>query len=850
MEALVALFGLAVAGVLLASPVLALVALLRANRLQRELEDLQARVERLARGQGSRPPEARPLAPAPAGPSPAVAPPAPPPVAPADVPAGGPPAEPVPPAPPAVAGEAARSLPRPIPAALPAPRPDFATTLGPKLLVAAGALAVVAFLGLFVRYAWENEWVGPRGRILLGALASLGLLAGGLRLMDREYRPLGQGLTAVGLAGLYITAFGAHGFYDLIPRGAAGLVMLAVTACSVALADRLDGRLLAALAWVGGYLTPVLLSTGEDRAESLFAYLLVLGAGALVLDHRRPWPETTPLAFLGSMVLYAGWYGRHFRAERFEVAAAGLVLLTGLFALGMARKERAAGVGAVLLVAAVWLAALVAGADRPEVMIVLSLGLAGAALREARRFGPGLAVVAAVAVALPFLAWVGSAYRPDRIGLSAAWLVGGTLLFVLGEPREPRAAPALAGGALVAGAVAAIGLAAQTNRPAALLALFAAQAGLAVLARPRWAWAEAAGAAGAALGVLAWLDRYYRPDRPGEALLLAVPVAGLYLLSLVVRALGLGREIGGPGLVAHLVSAGLVWAVLHRVLYEPHPGWLGAAAIALAALYLALGLAGLRRPTPDPAHVRVTLGLAAGFVTLAIPVQLGLHGITLAWAIEGVLLLWLGVRFGSRLLRLGAYGVLALAVGRLLVRHLPLHAEPFTPVLNPAFGTWLAVIALLGAGVLVARRAREKGETLDRVAVPLLAVTALVLLFGLLTGETRSAFDWQARAARATGDPAAAQAARRAGGLAVSVLWTLFATGLLAAGLGLRARPLFYAAYGLFAFTAAKVVLVDLATFPTLYRMLSFLALGVLLLAGAWLNLRFRERLLPREEAP
>jgi len=39
----------------------------------------------------------------------------------------------------------------------------------------------------------------------------------------------------------------------------------------------------------------------------------------------------------------------------------------------------------------------------------------------------------------------------------------------------------------------------------------------------------------------------------------------------------------------------------------------------------------------------VTLGLAAVFLTLAIPVQLGLHGITLAWAAEGLLLLWLGL---------------------------------------------------------------------------------------------------------------------------------------------------------------------------------------------------------------
>jgi uncharacterized membrane protein len=86
------------------------------------------------------------------------------------------------------------------------------------------------------------------------------------------------------------------------------------------------------------------------------------------------------------------------------------------------------------------------------------------------------------------------------------------------------------------------------------------------------------------------------------------------------------------------------------------------------------------------------------------------------------------------------------------------------------------------------------------------------------------------------------------GGLSVSMLWSVFATGLLATGLGLRSRPLFYSAYGLFAVTAGKVVLVDLAQLQTVYRILSFLVLGVLLMAGAYLNIRFRGRLAPSAE--
>ena len=82
----------------------------------------------------------------------------------------------------------------------------------------------MVFLGLFVKYAWDNNWVGPTGRVLFGAVFGLGL-AGRRRAAacGREYRPLGQGLAGAGLAGLYTSAFAAHAFYDLDPaRGRRG----------------------------------------------------------------------------------------------------------------------------------------------------------------------------------------------------------------------------------------------------------------------------------------------------------------------------------------------------------------------------------------------------------------------------------------------------------------------------------------------------------------------------------------------------------------------------------------------------------------------------------------------------
>jgi len=429
------------------------------------------------------------------------------------------PAPTVTPSPPPPVRPVARAAPRPGPSA--EPTADFATNLGPRILVGAGGLAVVVFLALFVRYAWENEWVGPMGRVLSGAVFSLGLVAAGLRLLDGKYRPLGQGLAAAGFAGLYVSAFAAHSFYGLVPRGLSGAVMVVVTVCAVAVADLRGTRLLAAVAWVGGYLTPALLSTGTDRGASLMFYLVLLGAGAVWLDRRKPWPETLPLALFGTLILYLGWREAHYADPRFEVAAVGLLSLSALFTLGTAGRERTTAFDTLLLAVT-----------------------------------------------------------------------------------------------LMVGALVSVGLASGTDRPMALLWLLVAQLGLAVLVRPRWRWAEPSTLFLGALAVLVWFEQEFEAPRSAEALALALGLAGTAVVVLAVRGLLLRRPLTAPDGVTQILAAGLSWVALDRVLDVTQPALLGPAAVALAALHLVLGLVARWQDSAQQLWTRVTLALAAVFLTL------------------------------------------------------------------------------------------------------------------------------------------------------------------------------------------------------------------------------------------
>jgi uncharacterized membrane protein len=604
------------------------------------------------------------------------------------------------------------------------------------------ALFVVASLGFFVKYAWDNNWIGPTGRVLFGAVFSLALLAVGTRQLNKRYRPLGQALCGAGLAGLYVTSFGAHGFYDLIPRGLATLLMVCITASAVLLSVRLDTRLLGLLAWVGGYLTPVLLSTGEDRAVALFGYLGLLAVGALAVDRFRPWVETLPVALLGTWLLYLAWFSEHYGPRRFGVAAAAVVAFTALFSLGPPRS---------------------------------------------------------------------------RTGMPVVALVVGALLSVL--LYETSAA----------------------NLGLLLLALGVLMA----TAWSRWSGAPLLGVATTALAAALWISRYYDPRSPAPALAVVVALYTFYVLTFLLG-VGRGEAFRRTVVAGHVAAVSCFWIALWALLYPQRAWALAATSVGLAVLYLGLGLAFGRAGGVAARLGPVFLGVAAALTTVAIPVRMGLNGITLGWAIEGVILVALGLRFESRLARWSGYGVLGAAVFRLASRHMEAPAAGFTPVAKPTFAVWLCVAAAL---VVAARMVLGRfGDAGDGPAVPGLVCTAVVLLFVATTRETHLAFEQMQSSALANHDGEAARHASLMGGLAMSLLWSTFAAGLLVVGVSLRNRPFFYAAYGLFALAAAKVALVDLSSLRTLYRILSLFSLGVLLMAGAFLVIRFRDRLLPADD--
>jgi len=167
-------------------------------------------------------------------------------------------------------------------------------------------VALVFAAVFFLRYSIEQGWLGPPIRMAIGLLVGAGLLAGS-EWKGKTIRTTANALDAAGIAILFATVFASNALWHLIPELATFVLMVLITAVAVLLSIRHDSIFVALLGLVGGYATPILLSTGENRPIGLFSYLFILNAGLAWVAHRRRWPILIA-ASVGFTALYQwGW---------------------------------------------------------------------------------------------------------------------------------------------------------------------------------------------------------------------------------------------------------------------------------------------------------------------------------------------------------------------------------------------------------------------------------------------------------------------------------------------------------------------------------------------------------------
>jgi uncharacterized membrane protein len=218
----------------------------------------------------------------------------------------------------------------PIPTKL--PEPDLESKIGGQWLNRLGIFTVLIGVSYFLKYAFDNEWVGPAGRVLIGLLAGMGVVIWSEYVRRRGYEVFSYSLKAVGIGALYLSLWASSQVYYLVPTGMAFAAMMGVSAATVAMALWQNAEVIAAFGMLGAFITPAALSTGENHADTLFAYLALLDAVALVLISRRHWARILMGSFLGTVVYYCAWNSHFYTVDQFTTAFLWVTAFFILFA--------------------------------------------------------------------------------------------------------------------------------------------------------------------------------------------------------------------------------------------------------------------------------------------------------------------------------------------------------------------------------------------------------------------------------------------------------------------------------------------------------------------------------------
>jgi uncharacterized membrane protein len=184
--------------------------------------------------------------------------------------------------------------------------PDLEKFIGENLISKIGIAVLVLAIGYFVKYAIDNDWIAPVGRVAVGLVCG-GILIGIAHRLRNQYKAFSSVLVGGGLAVLYFTIALAYHQYQLFNQPTAFVIMLVVTAFSVLLSHLYDRQELAIIALAGGFVTPFLVSNGNGNYVVLFSYLLILNSGLLVIAYNKLWRLLNILSFGFTAVLFATW---------------------------------------------------------------------------------------------------------------------------------------------------------------------------------------------------------------------------------------------------------------------------------------------------------------------------------------------------------------------------------------------------------------------------------------------------------------------------------------------------------------------------------------------------------------
>jgi uncharacterized membrane protein len=723
---------------------------------------------------------------------------------------------------------------------------------GGNTVVRVGVLVLTIGVGLLVKYAADQAYLPLELRLTLAALIGLALVVVGFT--QRAARPsFATALQGGGVAAMYLVTFFAHYAYQLLPGSLTMALLIAIAALSSLLAVLQDAQQLAVYGAIGGFLSPVLASSGGGSHVALFSYYALLNAAISGMALYRSWRLLNWVGFAFTFGVASAWGALRYEPAHMPSASCFLALffafyvLDGtLFALrqpiarrgtidttltfgtplatlalagGLFRLEHlylalsCALIAAVYLALASWLRSRREAALAALMQAYIAVGIGVGTMAIPFALDSALATALAWAAEASGLIWVGIKQQRLRTRVGSYVLYAGALCALIAREDQATALGGALFGALIALALALAAALIERHRSALRRAEPIVGHVLLGLALVVWA-----GACGSAIELLA-------PEWN-----VAAGYAALALTTLLLEVVGALASFHAARVVAACCHPVLLASVLLRL---PTSGPVFFEFLVVLAGYLVLWLqrrqlatrAGLR----DVLHACAAYAVACSIYAYADTVfddgwlygALGLLGWT-AW------ILFLATRFpvaaSLRGYRAWAAWPVALTCNASLVVAQFAQAKvtlsvPYLPMLSVfdvVQGFWIAAL------VSSARTPEVDGPITRRIARWGAVLAIFVTLNGMVV---RTAQQWAGVPVTPWEIPTAPLVQS-----AFSILWTLLALLAMVVAHRHKRREVWVAGAVLLAATIVKLFSIDLSRLGGVAKIVTFLAVGVLLL--------------------
>ncbi|MDD5136537.1 MAG: DUF2339 domain-containing protein, partial [Candidatus Omnitrophica bacterium] len=271
--------------------------------------------------------------------------------------------------------------------------------------------------------------------------------------------------------------------------------------------------------------------------------------------------------------------------------------------------------------------------------------------------------------------------------------------------------------------------------------------------------------------------------------------------------------------------------------------------ISLGCLYIGYSYSALMRRGEDRALILTYVGLAVFFVTVAIPIQLKHGWVTISWAIEGIVLVWLGFKLGYKEIRRIGLGIGAMSLVKILLFDYSYYVYSYstnTFLLNERMLAYLVVVLLTFAAAWIYKMNKDRISPEERAISTALVLLANFVLLVQLSVEAKTYFGHIAYIKAETllsafqTEYAKLFSARE---LSLSLLWVIYAFIMMAIGMARKFRALRIMALILFGAAILKIFLSDLSQLERAYRIISFITLGIVLITASFFYQRYRDEI-------